>query len=266
MPPRAPKPLVLNAPPNLVERLKQSENFKGRDILQRLLTEPKMDGVWKRLKKQAKDDHYDKLLFDEILWILHRATKTERLRKAPEQQQSAPSTYPDWSDPLEALPSNRPIRRQMPPQARSRSEELNFFKTLKEHIEQLAEEVETALLNERVYELTPEVMEVSIFGWRELDVLDRHEKAGQVLAEWPTVIDVLAGLARRAEEGITAAEQPRIVEKVKGKFRQTYFVRQLGAYMAQQFGSPHYGSIASITNVVFNTQFDAKEIENKIKS
>lgn len=202
-----------NAPPALIQLHGRVGN--GSSVLARLLTDARMRRSWTTLPRYIKRDVEWRGLWSEIANALHQA-KTPKLRRA----------------------RNR-----------------DSYRRIGSAVRKLAGSIEGGVLDLKAYEVFPnEVMNINgAASWQRLDSLERAEKAGQLLNEWPSVPEMLQELAVIADALCSDAMQaPSPVERLTRASRTTAFVWQLSAYFNRTYGQPLYGTVAAIASVALD--------------
>lgn len=228
------RPYLPSAPEDLVIAHRERQIGKGYRQLELLVTHPDMERAWQELSKRTKPDDksYGMRLFTEIVAILHWARPTTlRLRRA---------------------------------------EERSKLLAIAKQAEALAKAIESGPFDMQAYELFPaDVMKINgIADWSTRGGLSRAALAHDLLPTWASFPEMLRELAARAQiQAHEAMSRPRVVDRQVDTeaYRQLYFVRVLMGFMAKEFGSPLYGTVARIASAVLESGFTKEDVEKMTK-
>ena len=216
-----------SAPKPLVTRHESRQNFPGRDILGRLLTDPRMSRSWTVLRSRVTKPSQWERLWKEITLILRRAREEPKTR---------------------------------------RKEQTPLLKIAKQ-ADALAHSIEGGSLDLPAYQLFPdEVMSIlGVSNWASLDDFERATIAQDLLWEWPTAPELLTELAAYARHLATEkTTEKRVVERATRDRESLYFVRDLGAFFNSEYDTPLYGTIARIASVVLGRKVTKKFVEKAL--
>lgn len=216
------KQYVKNAPVYLV-RAYQDRKFgnNGRAFFERLLCDNRMRTVWKEFASYNLTDNQWLDLWQAIVWAKFNSNKT-RTRKR-------------------------------------RSDERDEYRMLAKKFADLAKKIKNGPLDVNAYELLPQSVldALHISNFHDLHVLKRSKVAHQILSSWPSAPELLCGLEKialaRANQAMTT---PRPDDRDSGNVAARTFVWYLGQDFRAMFGKPMLGSLAKITNVIFNGDED----------
>jgi hypothetical protein len=210
---------------------------QGRDVLGRLLQDPRMNRAWveidKRIDKRAKApggvpsrEAYQRL-WGAIFYAWSKANQAEQRRKAG------------------AILPHRERRDQCLEVADIAS--------------RLAKHLEDGPLDLCAHELFPEaVVRLARAG----NFQSRGYDVAQQALEWTTFHDLLLELERRAQ---AEAARPPVVAKVTGEFESNYFIRPLAQHFEHYFGGTMDASLAAITTVVRDRKASKELTANDVK-
>ena len=214
-----------HAPDALVELLGKISS--GKDILRRLLTDPKMKRSWILIGKRCSGTPDYKNLWIEIVCALLKS-------RLPE-----------------------------PPRAKVR----DHFLRIAKNAEKLANTIPDGPLDRLTYEFFPDDMAQRAFkvnNWSVLETDERVQVAHRNIARWPSMTVLLSEFARRAS---TLAEEAmsknRTVDRNTYDRRLIYFIRHLAQYFRQHLDGPMEGTLANIASIVFERQIE-KKLVNQI--
>jgi hypothetical protein len=218
-----------HVPRALIHRYEHPNSFKGKDILRRLLTDPRMKRTWKMLEKRCT-----------------AASDYTRL----------------WSQINHALAKSRTAEP-------SRTKRRDDFLGVVRDAEQLAKDIDNGLLDRLAYEYFPDYLAQSVFRadqWPVLGPDDRYRSAHRRIALWPSITDLLAEVARHAERcAKEAMRENRVVERDTRDRELNYFVRYLAKYFRTHLKGPMEGSLANIASVVFEKAIDQKHVKQALR-
>ena len=223
---------VASAPASLIQAYQDFTVGKGSNFLRSLLTHSDMESAWRALHRHKKTSDYAMRLFREIVFIEQRSCRPVVYRRTDVREQ----------------------RRKIARQAQT-----------------LADAIEEGPLDRLTFEYFPtEAIAANGLPDRgQLSKLERGWQAHDLLREWPPLTTVLRELADRALElADEAMKEHRIVERAsqnKKTDRRLYFVRALAAYIREEFGSPLYGTVASITSAILNESLSSAHIARLVK-
>lgn len=223
---------VRSAPKTLIEQHRDRRIGKGYNYLTLLLTHSEMEEAWAELDKHKKRKDHANRLFSEIIGLL-QATRPGRV-------------------------------------VLRRTEERERFTRIAEQAAQLAAAITNGPLDKLVYEyFSAEDMHINgIEGWEAFNSLERAAHAHSLLRQWPSLVELLGDLDKHARRlGDDAISKTRLVDRQLSAedYQQLYFIRGLARYIAGEYGSPLYGTVAHITNAVLGTGFSKKEVAKKVR-
>jgi len=216
-----------SAPTTLVALHSDRQNFPGRKILGCLLSDIRMQRAWTELGKRVEEKAEWERLWKEICYILKQARKGQTLR----------------------------------------SEEKKPLLDIANKANSLSQSIREGPLDLRSYELfSDEVMNIlGVTNWEHKDSLRRSVIAHELLKEWPTVPEMLAELASRAQHlSEDAMTKDRVVERRTLDYENLYFVRALVAYLERTYQAKLCGTVARITNVVLESEINSKFVEKAL--
>lgn len=216
------KQFVKNAPEYLV-RGYQDRKFgnNGRVFFGRLLTDDRMRTVWKELAGYNLTDKQWLDVWQAIAWAKFNSNKTRKRKR--------------------------------------RSDERDDYQMLAHQFAELAKKIENGPLDVNAYELLPQSLldALHISNLHDLHVLERSNVAHQLLPFWPNASELLYGLEKLAlARAARAMTVPRPDERNSGNVAARTFVWFLGQDFRSMFGKPMLGSLAKITNVIFDGDED----------
>jgi hypothetical protein len=231
------------APPTLIDWHQRHLINKGRDILERLLTDPHMSTAWVKLAKKINTDDEWQRLFQEIIYIKHQA--------------------------IHILPTRGRKSKLKEIKEFTRAEKHEYFLKISEQARRLANTLQGGPLDLLAYEFFPaDVMSIlGVPNWSQLDTSEGRVNAGHsILPIWPSLPELLMGLEAQAK---TLAEEAntemRYVERIKGKAEKRYFVLGLADYFRQQFGKPMASEVTDIATIGLKYDIDLDFVEKAIK-
>jgi len=217
--PSAPKTLV-----NLLRRIS-----RGKDILRRLLTDPRMKRSWALIGPRCPDEQDFERLWSEIVYALVKSRTPERSRA--KMRDHFLGIAKDAEKVATSL-TNGPLDRLI----------LVFFSD---------DEAKIAF---------------TVENWSRLEPEERFQVADPKLACWPSMTGLLKELAnqarRCANEAIT---NKRIVDRDTYDRRFNYFVRHLSQYFREHYGGPMEGTLANIASAVFEREIDRKLVRQALR-
>lgn len=203
---------------------------KGDQILQRLLTDKRMGRPWIYLRKKLiKPAAFDKF-WGEIV---------TRYQFSGEQSGD---------------------------KRRLRSDEKKHFLQIAKNVENLRKAIENKQLHKPAYHFFPNDFCVIAFSanWANLNDFERDQIAPS--AYWPSMPEVLDGLAERAkllaQEAMT---RPVLAERKTRDQRLRFFAQALTEYLRKVTGGPMNGCVAAVTSVVFQRHVGEKEIKQLLR-
>lgn len=223
-----------NAPCALIRLYEHPNAFRNREILGRLLTDPRMKRGWNEIGKQLlknpaikRFDHDQKDIFMDEQYI--------RL----------------WREINYAFLASY----SRPP---SRSKKHKTFLDLAESIETLASTIDNGPLDRLAFEFFPAEMAASIFNttkWSNLES-EKREQAVRKLKKkfvlWPSMTDLLRECSRRAnalaQEALT--EKRFAVNDTQDR-QVSSFIQHFSLYLRTKLKRPMKGVLAPVASVVF---------------
>jgi hypothetical protein len=208
----------------------------GRDVLGRLLQDPRMSRAWfeidKRIEKRAKatggvpsPEAYQRL-WGAIITAFSRANRAEKRRKTG------------------AILPHRERKDQC-------------FKAA-DIASRLAKHLEDGPLDLCAHEFFPE----AVVRLARVNFQSRGYEVAQRDLEWTTLRDLLLELERRAR---TEAARPPVVAKVTGEFESNYFIRMLAGHFEHHFGGTMDASLAAIAAVALDRKASKELTANDVK-
>lgn len=212
------KGYLKNAPDRLVRAHQNREISNGRSILERLLSDERMRTVWKELAGYNLNDKKWLGVWQAIAWAKFNSNKVNKRKR--------------------------------------RSDERDDLQRLANQFAKLAKMIENGPLDVNAYELLPQSVldALHIGNLHELTVLEQSDVAHRLLPCWPGAAELLCGLERLALKRATRAmTAPRPDERNSGNVEARTFVWFLGQDFRAIFGKPLLGSLATIANVIFNS-------------
>ncbi len=222
-----PNDFLPNAPDALVEL--HSKVLRGKDILRRLLTDPRMKRSWALIGQRCSGAQDYLRLWSEIRYALQKS-------RLPE-----------------------------PPRAKVR----DHFLRIAKNAEKLANTIPDGPLDRLTYEFFPDDEAQHAFktdNWSGLRTDERDDVAHRNIARWPSMTVLLSEFARRAS---TLAEEAmsknRTVDRDTDDRRLIYFIRHLAQYFRQHLGGPMEGTLANIASIVFERQIELKLVRQALR-
>ena len=211
------------APRELVKVCNDHTIGVKRELLEQLLTDPRMEAAWKELSTQVSQLNAQNKnaiwlrVWGAISHAKYQSNKAEKLYKRP-------------------------------------SERRDQYKQLAGKIRKLSGEVKGLSLDLLAYKFfDEEYLEAN--GLQELSEMSielRCDAAHKVLPNWPSITHLLDGLAIRAEKlGSDAMTTPTPAKRKKGNLKERTFIWHLGSDFSLLFGEKLHGTIAHIACVVF---------------
>jgi len=201
-----------SAPEPLVKLHREKKINNGRDILERLLTDPAMNNTWRALGRKITDRKGWEALFKEIVFISRQAKRR--------------------------LPSRRATR--------------DSFSDIAIQARKLAKSIVGGRLDRLAYELfSADTMAViGAPDWSDRDAMQRSAFAHSLVPVWPSFSDLLRELEAQAGQlAERAMTERRLVERNKHKPEALYFARALTAYCIDEFASPLCRPVTDIATV-----------------
>jgi len=201
---------VPTAPRALVEL--HSQIRVGRDLLGALLASPKMRRPWRELARRIERPTEWRELWGEIRYALRCARKP--------------------------TPSRRTKRRR--------------FEKIAAVARELAQRIGNGPLDLRAYEYfaADDWAILGIEDWPTLDSLARSDAAHRVLTHWPSMVELLRTMEKRARSlAIEATTEPRPVERKRRAAEVNAMTRTICGYLVRRYGSPMYGTVAAIASI-----------------
>lgn len=208
---------------------------KGADVLQRLLSDKRMTGPWRRIEKRI--NHAGKSrraayhrLWGELVTILQRS-------KHPEK---------------------------------SRAAERAAWLAIAADAGALATSIRGTVLDSPAFEYYPDDVAELVFGpgWSSLDRWARQSTADRAAIAWPTLPELLDVLARKASSHAAAAvdpgKMPRLVERVSSSRQANYFIRGMAEYFRANLGGPMMGSLAAVASVVLENDIGIDQVKRAL--
>lgn len=198
---------LVNAPTYLRYMHEGGKEGQAKKLLGLLLSDYRMALVWTRLGRKVKTD---------IEWL--------RL----------------WQEIKNAIADANPKRK--PKRVEDEAADLRWIATRAAElakvirIERRGARDYKGFFDFRCYQFFPdEVMKINgIPGWSSLESnLEQHARASKIMVEWPSMSELLDGLAARARERAGEIKTKRVVLKDKGRWSETMFSRVLHSHLAQ---------------------------------
>lgn len=234
------------------EFLKGIHEYEGKSpkLLGVLLSDKRMLPVWARLGRQIKTNHQWKDLWQAIKMALHDASPKRKPKRAE-----------DESDDIRWI-------------AVRASELAAVIK-----IEGRKEKGYKGFFDFECHHFSPDiVMQINgIPEWSSRNWQDQSLLAIEVMTSWPTMSELLDGLATHALAKAEAVKKKRMVLKDKGCWAETMFVRQLHMHLKQypwETRDYHFANIAIIGTLAWESNFlkikgdggiDARFVGNAIR-
>jgi len=222
-----PNDFLAEAPVALVNLLSQTS--RGKDILRRLLTDPRMKRSWVLLGKRCSGTWDYIKLWNEIVYVLLKIQNPEP----------------------------------------SRAKKRKHFLGIAKDAEKLASTITDGPLDRLTFEFFPENEAHLAFkadNWAALGVEERLEVARLNLAWWPSMTGVLEEVARHAkiisEKAVT---EKRTVYRETYDRQINFFIRHLARYFRTHLDGPMEGTLGNIASVVFKRQFDKKFVRQALR-
>lgn len=139
----------------------------------------------------------------------------------------------------------------------SRSDTRDKYLLLKKKFCDLADAIENGLLDVPAYDVFPQDA-LDILGLPKLKAQNGPQRAtlaSGILSCWPTTPELLRGLESLASNlAISAMQDARADDRSGPTIKARVFVSHLGERFNYMFGRKLLGTIASITDVVFNSE------------
>lgn len=220
---------VKEAPELYVGWWRERQIHKGAAELEKLVCEQSMSLVWRRISCCHPDERFYRELWGEIVWLLQCSRKT-------------------------------PI---------PRATEKAHYRGIGEKCDLVASEIEGSDLDVRLHQLllADQMGTFGIQNWANLDAFEQHVAASVGGADWPTAVELLRLLARRAEHfAARSMTEPRIVERRTRDWRVRYFVRGLQSFLRKRLGGPHLATTARIAKLLLvREDLDVAFVRNAIR-
>ena len=217
--PSAPEALV-----NLLSRIS-----RGKDILRRLLTDPRMKRSWTEIGKRCSGAQNYRRLWYEIVYALLK------------------------------------IKHPKPSRAKTRDQ----FLRMAADAEKLADTTADGPLDRLTFEFFPDdeaQLAFKVSNWATLGVEKRLKLAYQNLAWWPSMTGLLEEFAQHARKCAQEAMlEKRTVDRETYDRQFNDFVRCLAGYFRQHLGGPMETTLANIASVVFDRQIDKKMVRQALR-
>lgn len=231
------------APHILVKRHRDHQINLGRDILERLLTDPNMSTVWGKLAKKINTDNEWQRLFQEIIYIKRQA--------------------------IHILPTRGRKSKLKEIKEFTRAEKHEYFLRISAQARGLANTLQEGPLDLLAYEFFPaDVMSnLGVPNWNQLDTSEGRVNAGHsILRFWPSLPELLMGLEAQAKSlAEEANSEVRYVERINEKAEELYFVRALADYFRQQFGKPMASEVTDIATIGLKYDIDLDFVKKAIQ-
>ncbi len=113
-----------------------------------------------------------------------------------------------------------------------------------------------------------DVMKINgISGWDDIDKMKQYAAAEKLLREWPTMTELLDGLAAQATARASNVSSTRTVLKVKQRWAETMFIRTLHEHLNRYTwkSTDHiYVTIATITNMAIQAKLIKQEVTEEV--
>ena len=208
------------------EYLKLMHGKEGREpkLLGELLSDKRMVPVWARLGRQIKTNYEWMKLWLAIREAISCARLTSKLKPVKDEVDDIRSIAAQSAD-LAAV---------IKIAGRHEKGYKRFFDVECHHF------------------FPDEDMQINgILDWSSLKWQDRYEPASKVMKSWPTMSELLEGLAAHAREEANAVGKKRVVLKDKGCLSENAFARKLHKHLAQYTWEPRdylFATIATIAN------------------
>lgn len=217
---------IKTAPARLIRAFENHEIRNGRQILERLLSDSRMQTTWPTLvrymQKQGCDGDSNQWLkiWGAIASAKHQSNKAKKTRK--------------W-----------------------RTDIRDKYAKLAHESAALGKKIGGVNnpMDVLIYQLFPEDIwgALGLANLNGLDPLKRDEIAHTLLPCWPSASEILHGLTNLASQlARDAMETPRPDERKSGDVNARVFVWHVGNDFRALFGNALYGTLAAITNVTFN--------------
>lgn len=222
---------LVNAPTYLRNMHEGGKEGQAKKLLGLLLSDPRMAIVWTRLGRQIKTNIEWLRLWQEIKNAIYDANPKRK-----------PKRVEDEADDLKWIAT--------------RAAEL--AKVIR--IERRGARDYKGFFDFECHQFCPDdVMEINgIPKWRNLHSMAQYAAASDVMKTWPTMAELLDGLAARALEQADKIETKRVVLKDKGRWSETMFSRQLHSHLSQYpWGKQDFifATIATIASLADETGF-----------
>jgi len=222
-----PNDFLPSAPDALVNLLSQTS--RGKDILRRLLTDPRMKRSWVLIGKRCSSTWDYIKLWNEVVYVLLKIQNPEP----------------------------------------SRAKKRKHFLGIAKDAEKLASTITNGPLDRLTFEFFPEneaYLAFKVNNWPALGKEERLEVARLNLAWWPSMTGVLEEVARRAKtHAEEAMSEKRTVDRDTPDRQFNYFVRHLASYFCKHLDGPMEGTLANIASVVFERQIDKKFVKQALR-
>jgi len=267
-------PYLSNAPSALISLHAKLQSSAHRQLLERLLTDPRMDLAWHEIEKRLSTDLSKQPKAwrgrDRVPASQHKKSAAKRGFEASFRMtdrdialRHMESEYENlWLEILYAV-SRSSAKRPLEPRARIRVR----FLRIGRDAEKLAGAIAETQLDFLAYEYFPDDLARAAFkvkNWHRLAPDARNKKARRRLggASWPSMTDLLVELAKRADQVAKEAfTKRRIVDRDTWDRSFNYFIRHLNrAYFSPYLHGPMDKTLARIATVVFNKEFDQESV------
>jgi hypothetical protein len=240
-----PNDFLPSAPEELVKLL--SKISRGKDILRRLLTDPRMKHSWSLIENRCSSAQGYLKLWSEIF-------DTWRISLTREQPLTKEREDTMWKSRGQELP---------------RAKMKNKYLKIAKDAEALATRVADSPLDRLAFDFFPHDRVQNFFtvkNWSTLDYNARCEGIGETTHDWPSMTDLLEELARSAKtHAEMAMSEKRIADRETPDWKRNYFVRRLAYYFREKLGGPMQGTLANIASVVFERQISQKFVKQALR-
>jgi hypothetical protein len=216
------------APKALTKLHEEKKTFKGRDLLERLVTDASMDKSWGTLKSRIISTLGWHRFFREIVVISRQAK--------------------------ERMPSRHAIRKE--------------FIDIAQQASALAQAIANGPLDRLAYEFFRDDIRsiAGAADWKVRNRAQQAELVRNALPVWPSMPDLLHEVASKADELATrATSENRMVGRNNRKAEALYFVRALSTYCRHEFGSPLFRVVTDIANVGCGYNLDLDYVEKAVR-
>lgn len=231
-----------NAPAYLRDMHEGGKEGQARKLLGVLLSDHRMDIVWTRLNRQIKTD---------FEWL--------RL----------------WLEVKNALFDANPKRKPKRP-----SEEAEDLKSIAAHASKLAEVIRIERRVSRDYKgffdfecwkyFPDEVMKLNnIHSWNSLDSFKRRSAVNKIMGVWPTMAELLEGLAAKALDEANKVKSKRTVLRDKDRWAETMFIRKLHEHLATYQWKKNdsiFVTIATLTNMAIKAKYLKTQADEEVSA